>query len=657
MRLRDGTKMGDARLSTKGSRCSPATTTTKTAAGGSPPVKTQCAVSKASSQPPQPPSVASECSNAVASTPPTRQQQQDSGDVVVAATTAPVTTSVREQSSSPPCAVLTVEIPEQRGSGDRPASSEDAVSGGEDAVCGASPSGSVDSLLGQSSSPPSSTVSPARRESGSESTSLLAQDVAALSLAEPTETPAAAITATTAATTTTMAAAEPPQSTASPTGDVSPKSDVTQNDESVSEDKSQAQALSFSDAHSEGSSDSGKGGSDIVHGGSEGAGGNGGAGGPCPEGEELLALPRTYEFELPRELCGRFIGQGGRNVTAIKSRSNTRIYVHQHPMSSKLKLCSIEGTQEGIRTALELIRKKFPVHAFPTLTLAQVNGGPPHLPGTITLPETLQNCPEQSFVGKETFAHKLVPVTDRELVIHCGKVRLSADCAQSLVSVLALLAFGPSSLVPLHHHSPTCVTAAAAGRGDVRRGADEPGDGRPLLPAAAHAPHYPSLSRLDQCMLTCYGQGLDTPPLPHPVEAGIICAAHVCGGWFRALVVGPSDENEECDIKFLDYGGYMSLSTSLLRQIRSDFMLLPFQASECYLANVQPAEDDNVWSAEACATFEDLAQGQILQALIVGYADNGIPLVYLYRIQGVSSVFINQELVNRGVARWLEHPL
>lgn len=593
MRLRDGSKMGDARLNSKGSRCS----TTKTTAG--PPAKTQCAVNKVSSPPPAA-AATSECSNAVASTP---TRQQDTGDVVVAATTAPVTTSVREK-SSPPCAVLTVEIPEQRGR--PPVSSEVAsvVVSSEDAVCEASPSGSVDSLLGQSSSPPSSTVSPARRESGSESASLLVQDVAALSLAERTTTTGASAgevttqrepsetdadsTATTTTTTTTMAAAELPQSTASPAADVSPKGDVTENDESVSEDKSQAQALSFSDAHSEGSSDSGKGGSDI-HGGSEVAGNGVGPGGlllSSPEGEEL---PRTYEFELPRELCGRFIGQGGRNVTAIKSRSNTRIYVHQHPMSSKLKLCSIEGTQEGIRTALELIRKKFPVHAFPNLSLAQVNGGPPHLPGTITLPETLQ-------------------------------LRLPDGVTCDVVL---------TSLVTAGHF---------------------------FLQQPTH-PTYPSLSRLDQCMLTCYGQGLDTPPLPHPVEAGIICAAHVCGGWFRALVVGPSDENEECDIKFLDYGGYMSLSTSLLRQIRSDFMLLPFQASECYLANVQPAEDDNVWSAEACATFEDLAQGQILQALIVGYADNGIPLVYLYRIQGVSSVFINQELVNRGVARWLEHPL
>ncbi|KAK8763898.1 hypothetical protein V5799_033495 [Amblyomma americanum] len=585
MRLRDAGKMGDVKLKgpAKGSRCSSAT---KSGA-----LKAPCANSSSSSSSAR----VSECSPPAPQQPVARQrQQQDSADVVIAAATAPVTTAVREK-SSPPCAVLTVEIPEQSASGgdQRPAASDDGspppVVGG-DAVCGAtSPSGSVDSLLGQSSSPPSSTVSPARRESASESASpSLAQDVAALSLAEQQSTPAKepeAVeepVASSAASTTASSteASQPPTSSTEHDG-ASSRADVLQNDESVSEDRSQAQALSFSDAHSEGSSDSGKGGSDI-HGGSEAAGG---AGNLSPEEE----LPRTYEFELPRELCGRFIGQGGRNVTAIKSRSNTRIYVHQHPFTSKLKICSIEGTPEEIRTALELIRKKFPLHAFPNLTLAQVNAEPLHYPGTITLPETLQ-------------------------------LRLPDGVTCDVVL---------TSLVTAGHF---------------------------FLQQPTH-PTYPSLARLDQFMLACYGQGLDTPPLPHPVEAGIICAAQVCGGWFRALVVAPSDENEECDIKFLDYGGYMTLSTSLLRQIRSDFMMLPFQASECYLANVQPAEDDNVWSAEACATFEDLAQGQILQALIVGYADNGIPLVHLYRVQGVSSVFINRELVNRGVARWLEHPL
>ncbi|KAH6934485.1 hypothetical protein HPB50_024617 [Hyalomma asiaticum] len=163
--------------------------------------------------------------------------------------------------------VLTVEIPEQPPV-QRPADDESTAVVERDALCGASPSGSVDSLLGHSSpSPPSSTVSPARRESGSEPTSSLARDVAALSLAEqPATADAASATSASenstqreaavdevivsAVATTTMTAA--PDEPATRQDDAaSPSADVAQNEESVSEDKSQAQALSFSDAHSE----------------------------------------------------------------------------------------------------------------------------------------------------------------------------------------------------------------------------------------------------------------------------------------------------------------------------------------------------------------------------------------------------------------------
>jgi A-kinase anchor protein 1 len=40
-----------------------------------------------------------------------------------------------------------------------------------------------------------------------------------------------------------------------------------------------------------------------------------------------------------------------------------------------------------------------------------------------------------------------------------------------------------------------------------------------------------------------------------------------------------AEEEFECDIKFLDYGGYSRVSVATLRQIRSDFMTLPFQAT------------------------------------------------------------------------------
>lgn len=482
-----------------------------------------------------------------------------------------------------PCTVLTVDI--SSGSGgvtsvpgeesSRAADSAHPLPAGP-----GSPNGSVDSLLCLSSPPSSASASPQARKSEGEvdevegrmaSLSLKPEEVIVAHVASEVGTAAGDSSQRDA-----TSSSKCSDSRALQQGDGGAKGSgatvsVPPVDEASPDDKSGVltQALVFSDAHSEGSSDSGKGGSDI----------HGGFGGLAPED-----LPAVYEFELPRELCGRFIGQGGRNVAAIKARSNASIYVHQHPLSSKLKLCTIEGTQEEIRIALEMIRKKFPLGTYPSVTLAQVNAMPLH---GVALPDTLQ-------------------------------LRLPDGVTCDVVL---------TSLVTAGHF---------------------------FLQQPTH-PTYPSLARLDQCMLACYVQGLDTPPLPRPAEAGIICAAQVCGGWFRALVVGTTENGDECDIKFLDYGGYMRLATSLLRQIRSDFMMLPFQASECYLANVQPAEEDGVWSAEACATFEDLAQGQILQALIVGYADNGIPLVHLYRVQGVSNVFINRELVTRGVACWLEH--
>ncbi|XP_055946043.1 uncharacterized protein LOC129976468 [Argiope bruennichi] len=167
-------------------------------------------------------------------------------------------------------------------------------------------------------------------------------------------------------------------------------------------------------------------------------------------------------------------------------------------------------------------------------------------------------------------------------------------------------------------------------------------------------PTYPSLSTLDQCMINCYSQ-LDTPLLPHPVEPGVICAAPVLRGWYRAQVIHVYDNEVDCELKFVDYGGFSTAPISSLRQIRSDFMSLPFQASECYLANVRPIDSSDSWSPEATATFEELAQGQILQALLVEYAPDGIPCVHLYRVQGITNMFINKELVERGLAVWVNN--
>nr|CAD7612341.1 unnamed protein product [Timema genevievae] len=147
-------------------------------------------------------------------------------------------------------------------------------------------------------------------------------------------------------------------------------------------------------------------------------------------------------------------------------------------------------------------------------------------------------------------------------------------------------------------------------------------------------PTFPALNSLNACMNICYSEPT-APPLPTPVKVSVICVAPTMGGWYRAMVVSVDEENDTCDVKFVDYGGYQTVENSALRQIRSDFMMLPFQATECYLANVSPVGGvEAEWSKESLIAVEELTHGQMLQAQLCGYSDDGVPVVYLYSIQG-----------------------
>ena len=44
-------------------------------------------------------------------------------------------------------------------------------------------------------------------------------------------------------------------------------------------------------------------------------------------------------------------------------------------------------------------------------------------------------------------------------------------------------------------------------------------------------------------------------------------------GWYRAQVVATHNETDECDVKFVDYGGYMRFQSASLKQIR--YLMLP----------------------------------------------------------------------------------
>ncbi|CAL8344398.1 unnamed protein product [Arctogadus glacialis] len=168
-------------------------------------------------------------------------------------------------------------------------------------------------------------------------------------------------------------------------------------------------------------------------------------------------------------------------------------------------------------------------------------------------------------------------------------------------------------------------------------------------------PTYHALRSLDQQMFLCYSQP-GTPTLPSPAEVGVICAApSVEGAWWRAQVITFYKETDEVEIRYVDYGGYDRVKIDTLRQIRSDFVTLPFQGAEVLLDNIAPQPGEDRFSTEANSMLEELTRGVALLAQVSNYDNNtGLPLIQLWNMVGDELVSINRTLAERGCSTWVD---
>ncbi|XP_039892386.1 A kinase (PRKA) anchor protein 1b [Simochromis diagramma] len=168
-------------------------------------------------------------------------------------------------------------------------------------------------------------------------------------------------------------------------------------------------------------------------------------------------------------------------------------------------------------------------------------------------------------------------------------------------------------------------------------------------------PTYHALRSLDQQMFLCYSQP-GTPALPSPAEIGVICAAPaVEGAWWRAQVITFYKESNEVEIRYVDYGGYDRVKIDSLRQIRSDFVTLPFQGAEVLLDNIAPLPGEDRFSAEATSELEEMTRGVPLLAQVSSYDNNtGLPLVHLWNMVGEEVISVNRTLAERGLGVWVD---
>ncbi|XP_063620783.1 A-kinase anchor protein 1, mitochondrial isoform X1 [Cydia splendana] len=328
----------------------------------------------------------------------------------------------------------------------------------------------------------------------------------------------------------------------------------------------------FSDNHSEGSSDSGKGCSEAAS--------------PPPAGMNIVPTEaglRIHQFVISQTLVGLLIGKQGSFVTQIKAKTGASVYVRRHPDSVKQKICAVEGTQGEIEAALEMIKEKFPEKRFPNFSLQEISA------------ELYQ---------------RLVPLVPEFL-----QLQLVESVNNDTIM--------------------TCLVSA----------------GHFFLQQPLH-PTFPSLHALHRLMAATY-QNPDVPALPRPVKEGSICAAPTENNWYRAQVISTSEEQDTSIVKLVDFGGYLTVDNDQLKQIRSDFMTLPFQATEALLAFVKPANNEPEWSSEALRIMAGLTAGQLLHAQVAGYDEAGLPLVHLYlTLHPQQVIFLNRELVDRGLAEW-----
>ncbi|XP_020492500.1 A kinase (PRKA) anchor protein 1b [Labrus bergylta] len=168
-------------------------------------------------------------------------------------------------------------------------------------------------------------------------------------------------------------------------------------------------------------------------------------------------------------------------------------------------------------------------------------------------------------------------------------------------------------------------------------------------------PTYHALRSLDQQMFLCYSQP-GTPALPSPAEVGVICAAPaVEGAWWRAQVITFYKETNEVEIRYVDYGGYDRVKIDSLRQIRSDFVTLPFQGAEVLLDNIAPLPGEDRFSADATSALEEMTRGAALLAQVSNYDNNtGLPLVHLWNMVGEEVISVNRTLAERGLGVWVD---
>ncbi|XP_038078365.1 tudor and KH domain-containing protein-like [Patiria miniata] len=336
---------------------------------------------------------------------------------------------------------------------------------------------------------------------------------------------------------------------------------------------------------------------------------------------KIIAEPnaiQTLELRIPQYAIGRIIGRNGDNIRNICRTSKARVRIERDEERrdpNALRQCLIKGTEEQIRYAKSLIEEDIANEEEHRRKLDNASANRKQRGSKVPKNSTpLDPRPVVDTVVVETNTKD-----DSNAIEHTMQMPTHEDYFSIYVSAVEHLG-----------HFWVQVLGSKSGALD--------------LMIQNMTEYYAVDSNQQLCK-------------PDTLCTGDIIAAPFQGdeSWYRARILGFLEDGQ-VDLYYIDFGDSDKMPRDGICSLRSDFLSLPYQAVECSLAGIQPAESS--WSEEAIDLFEDLtycAKWKPLMARIVSYQQTNsgtLPCIELVDTTGTKDVNIGSTIVERGYAKF-----
>ncbi|XP_015211704.2 tudor and KH domain-containing protein isoform X1 [Lepisosteus oculatus] len=364
----------------------------------------------------------------------------------------------------------------------------------------------------------------------------------------------------------------------------------------------------------------------------------------------------TDIIEVPQTAFGRIIGRGGESIKALCRNSGARINCPKEKGGRRLGekgSIIITGTRKEVEMAKELIMEKVLENEVIRKRIASASAQRQHRKQPVGLKQQEEGCSSwQGLPSKGDKGGDRVGVPQANGTLAAAQVgQTDAKKEQANTNAgLELVKEPPQQISKFEIPSPD-LSFQPDEHLEVYVSANENPQHFWIQILGVRSLH---LDQLTSEMSHYYNNGTQDEKIRSVVVGDIVAAPYrQHGTWHRARVLGFLG-NGLVDVYYVDYGDNGEISPDWLRNLRSDFLSLPFQAIECSLAGVCPAGE--TWTEEALEEFDRLtycAQWKPLLAKLCSYSMTGTstwPKVQLYDYSNGKALDLGEELIRLGHA-------